>query len=47
VKGGLDPGGPCGHVEVLVIDGYGWNRTDRVRRRSGSSAACAPACSRW
>jgi hypothetical protein len=42
---GLDPGGPGGHVEVRLVDGDDWNRSDRVRRRLGSSAACAPACS--
>jgi hypothetical protein len=31
---------------VRVVDGDGRNRADRVRRRSGSSAACALACSR-
>jgi hypothetical protein len=32
---------------VRIVDGDGRNRADRVRRRSGSLAACAPACSRW
>jgi hypothetical protein len=31
---------------VQLVDGDGRNRSDRVRRRSGSPAACAPACSR-
>jgi hypothetical protein len=44
-RAGLDPGGPGGHVEVWLVDGDGRNRSDHVRRRSGSSAACAPACS--
>jgi hypothetical protein len=42
---GLDPGGPGGHVEVRIVDGDGQNRSGLVRRRSGSSAAYAPACS--
>jgi hypothetical protein len=46
VKGGLDPGGPGCHVEGWLVDGDGRNRSDHVRRRSGSSAACALACSR-
>jgi hypothetical protein len=46
VKGWVGPRGPGGHVKVRIIDGDGWNRADRVRRRSGSSAACAPAYSR-
>jgi hypothetical protein len=45
-RAGWDPGGPGGHVEVWVVDGDGRNRSDHVRRQSGSSAACAPACSR-
>jgi hypothetical protein len=32
---------------VQIVDGDSRNRADLVRRRSGSSAACAPACSRW
>lgn len=44
-KAGLDPGGPGGHVEVRIVDGDGRNWSDRVHRRSGSSAACASACS--
>jgi hypothetical protein len=43
---GLDPGGPRSHVEVRFVDGDGRNRSGHVRRRSGSSAAYAPACSR-
>jgi hypothetical protein len=31
---------------VRLVDGDGRNRFDRMRRRSGSSAACAPACPR-
>jgi hypothetical protein len=31
---------------VQLVDGDGRNRSDHVRRRSGSSAACAPALSR-
>jgi hypothetical protein len=45
-RAGLDPGGPGSHVEGRIIDGDGRNRSDRVCRRSGLSAACAPACSR-
>jgi hypothetical protein len=40
---GLAPGGPGGHVEVRLVDGDGRNRSGHVRRRSGSSAAYAPA----
>jgi hypothetical protein len=43
---GLAPGGPGGHVEVRLVDGDGRNRSGHVRRRSGSSVAYAPACSR-
>jgi hypothetical protein len=43
---GLAPGGPGGHVEVGLVDGDGRNRSGHVLRRSGSSAAYAPACSR-
>jgi hypothetical protein len=32
---------------VRLIDDDGWNRSGHVRRRSGSLAAYAPACSRW
>jgi hypothetical protein len=45
-RAGLSLGGPGGHVEVRVVDGDGQNRSVHVRRRSGSSAAYAPACSR-
>jgi hypothetical protein len=31
---------------VRLVDGDGRNRSDHERRRSGSSAACAPAYSR-
>jgi hypothetical protein len=44
--GGRGPGGPGGHVEGWIAGGDGRNRASRVRRRSGSSSACAPACSR-
>jgi hypothetical protein len=30
---------------VRLVDGDGRNQSDCVRRRSGSSVACAPACS--
>jgi hypothetical protein len=46
VKGGSDPGGPGGHVEVRLVDGDGRNRSCHVRRRSGSAAANTPVCSR-
>jgi hypothetical protein len=42
---GLAPGSPCGHVEVRLVDGDGRNRSGHERRRAGSSAVCAPACS--
>jgi hypothetical protein len=41
---GLDPGGLGGHIEVRLVKGDGRN-LDHERRRSGSSATCAPACS--
>jgi hypothetical protein len=44
---GLAPGGPGNHVEVRLVDGDGQNRSGHERRRAGSSAACALACSRW
>jgi hypothetical protein len=43
---GLASGSLDGHDEVWLIDGDGRNRSVHVRRRAGSSAACAPACSR-
>jgi hypothetical protein len=43
-RAGLAPGGPGGHVEVRLVDGDGRNRSGHVRRRTGSSAAYAPAC---
>jgi hypothetical protein len=43
---GLALGGPGGHVEVRLVDGDGRKRSGHVCRRSGSSAAYAPACSR-
>jgi hypothetical protein len=45
-RAGIDPGYPGGHVEVWLIDSDGRNRSGHVRRRSGLSAAYAPACSR-
>jgi hypothetical protein len=42
----MDPEGPGGHVEVRLVDNDGQNRSGHVRRRSGSSAAYASACSR-
>jgi hypothetical protein len=43
---GLAPGGPGGHVEVRLVVGDGRNWSGHVRRRAGSSAVSAPACSR-
>jgi hypothetical protein len=43
---GLAPGGPCGHIEVRLVVGDGQNRSGHVRRRAGSSAVSALACSR-
>jgi hypothetical protein len=40
---GLASGGPCGHDEVRLDDGDGWNRPVHVRRRASSSVASAPA----
>jgi hypothetical protein len=40
---GLASRGPCGHDEVRLDDGDGWNRPVHVRSRASSSAACAPA----
>jgi hypothetical protein len=45
-KGGVSMGSPCGHVEVRLVDCDGRNRSGHVRRQAGSSAACAPVCSR-
>jgi hypothetical protein len=45
-RAGLAPGGPGCHIEVRLIDGDGRNRSGHVRRRAGSSAVSAPACSR-
>jgi hypothetical protein len=46
-RAGLAPGGPDCHVEVQLVDGDSRNRSGHARRRSGSSTAYAPACSRW
>jgi hypothetical protein len=40
---GLALGSPCGHDEVRLAVGDGWNRPVHERRRVSSSAACAPA----
>jgi hypothetical protein len=45
-RAGRGPGGPGGHVEGRIAGDDGRNRAGRVRRRSGSSAACAAAYSR-
>jgi hypothetical protein len=44
---GLALGSLGDHVEVRLVDGDGRNLSGHVRRRVGSSAACAHACSRW
>jgi hypothetical protein len=44
VKGGVRSVRSWRLVEVRLVDGDGRNRSDHDRRRSGSLAACAPAC---
>jgi hypothetical protein len=46
MDGRVRSGGPGGHVEGRIASGDGRNRAGRVRGRSGSLTACAPACSR-
>jgi hypothetical protein len=40
---GLASGSPCGHDEVRLHDGDGWNRPIHVRKRTSSSVEGAPA----